>query len=253
MTKELTLDQIHEELLCQLRDIVAVCERHGIEYNLMCGTLLGSVRHKGFIPWDDDADLLMTRDNADKLLSLAKGEWHMLNDKIGLAMGIRPELWMAPFAYIDIFILDNTPQNILIRQIKLRLSQLLYSLIKCRGRIDAHKLKPFKSWCVLIPLAIFCSKDGWSKIWHKVSRWTNNRTNATQMSAYNDVASAMHRRYDKSDMNSMVHLEFEGHLFPAFAGYDNILKLCYGDYMSLPKKLHIHGIVDKISVSDQTK
>ena len=47
MKKELTLQEIHEELLEQLRDIVSVCERHGIEYNLMCGTLLGAVRHQG--------------------------------------------------------------------------------------------------------------------------------------------------------------------------------------------------------------
>ena len=45
MKREMTLEEIHGELLEQLRDITAVCERHGIEYNLMCGTLLGSVRH----------------------------------------------------------------------------------------------------------------------------------------------------------------------------------------------------------------
>ena len=62
MKRELTLEEIHEELLCQLRDITAVCDRNGIEYNLMCGTLLGCIRNKGFITWDDDVDRPMTRD-----------------------------------------------------------------------------------------------------------------------------------------------------------------------------------------------
>ena len=66
MKIEMTLDEIHEELLEQLRDITKICDAHGIEYNLMCGTLLGAVRHKGFIPWDDDVDLLMTREEFTK-------------------------------------------------------------------------------------------------------------------------------------------------------------------------------------------
>ena len=45
MKRELTLEEIHGELMCQLRDITKICDAHGIEYNLMCGTLLGAVRH----------------------------------------------------------------------------------------------------------------------------------------------------------------------------------------------------------------
>ncbi|MDD6051184.1 MAG: LicD family protein, partial [Clostridiales bacterium] len=63
---KLTLDEIHAELMEQLRDITRVCQAHGIEYNMMCGSLLGAVRHKGFIPWDDDIDLLMTREEFEK-------------------------------------------------------------------------------------------------------------------------------------------------------------------------------------------
>ena len=63
---ELNLQDIHAELLEQLRDITAVCNRHGIRYNMMCGSLLGTVRHKGFIPWDDDVDLLITREEFTK-------------------------------------------------------------------------------------------------------------------------------------------------------------------------------------------
>ena len=110
--KKLSLPEIHEELLCQLRDIVQVCDRHGIEYNLMCGTLLGAVRHKGFIPWDDDIDLLMTREQFTRFREVypkecdARFELTYLNTWTPRVMNRDPE---KAAAFTDFFILDPVP------------------------------------------------------------------------------------------------------------------------------------------------
>ena len=109
---KLTLDEIHAELLEQLRDITRVCQAHGIEYNMMCGSLLGAVRHKGFIPWDDDIDLLMTREEFEKFRRVyprecdRKFELTYLNTWTPRVMNRDPE---KAAAFTDFFILDRVP------------------------------------------------------------------------------------------------------------------------------------------------
>ena len=66
------LKRIQEKECYILESIVSICERNCIEYFLIGGTCLGAVRHNGFIPWDDDIDIGMTRENYDKFLSIAK-------------------------------------------------------------------------------------------------------------------------------------------------------------------------------------
>lgn len=68
-----TLDRLHAELLGILRDIDAVCREHGITYWLDGGTALGARRHCGFIPWDDDVDLGMPREDHERFLEIAPG------------------------------------------------------------------------------------------------------------------------------------------------------------------------------------
>ena len=72
--QEQYLSKVHFELLKIMDEIDRVCEKHDIQYYLIAGTLLGAVRHKGFIPWDDDLDIGMTRDNFDKFLSVCETE-----------------------------------------------------------------------------------------------------------------------------------------------------------------------------------
>ena len=131
--KKLSLPEIHEELLCQLRDIVQVCERHGIEYNLMCGTLLGAVRHKGFIPWDDDIDLLMTREQFTRFREIypkecdARFELTYLNTWTPRVMNRDPE---KAAAFTDFFILDPVPPEGMKRKLWFLTLHILQGMLK---------------------------------------------------------------------------------------------------------------------------
>lgn len=66
--------ELQEKVLSLLKQIDAICRENGIEYYLTAGTLIGALRHRGFIPWDDDADIIMTRNNFEKFLECTRGK-----------------------------------------------------------------------------------------------------------------------------------------------------------------------------------
>ncbi len=125
------LKELHHALLEILVDIDAVCRKYGIRYYLAYGTLLGAVRHQGFIPWDDDADIMMPRKDYDQFLNIAA---EALGEKYFVQYYKTERYYRHPFAkvrrngtaciiqdhrrirmhqgiFVDIFPLENIPTN----------------------------------------------------------------------------------------------------------------------------------------------
>ena len=130
---KLTLEQIHSELLEQLKDISRVCQKHQIPYNMMCGSLLGAVRHQGFIPWDDDIDLLFTREAFEQFRKIypkecdPRFELNYLDTWTPRVMNSDPALAEA---WTDCFILDAVPPAGLQRKIWFLRLHLLQGMLK---------------------------------------------------------------------------------------------------------------------------
>ena len=74
MSKEYDLTAVHQANLKMLKEIDRICRKYEIQYMLDAGTLLGAVRHKGFIPWDDDADVVFTRENYEQFARVVRKE-----------------------------------------------------------------------------------------------------------------------------------------------------------------------------------
>lgn len=139
-------------LLEMYKDIVSLCDKHGLVYMMGGGSCLGAIRHKGYIPWDDDLDLMMPRDSYETLIVLL--EKKALGDKYEYAspnnrtdckntflkiyrkdtfdVEITSETFPGPMGiYIDVFAMDYAPNNIFWRKIKGLISDLLQAICSC--------------------------------------------------------------------------------------------------------------------------
>ncbi len=242
--------QLH--LLDVLKEFDSLCKQHDIQYFLGYGTLLGAVRHGGFIPWDDDADIWMDRENYQKLEKLIKGEHHMLTKTLYVAMGIRPELWAPPYAYIDIFILDECPKNKFLAWIKECVIRWYYIMVKLSGRRDTKTpLGRFKKVWPLVPIAMIHSTDVWKKKYNKAARLFC-RKDAEMLQTTNAVMGDLALKYPRNTFVEAVEVEFEGYKFPIPVGWDEVLKITYGEYWVVPDAEHIQ-VHNFVSVYDNNQ
>ena len=259
-----TLKHIHDVELMILKDFIKFCEENDLTYFMYAGSLLGAIRHKGFIPWDDDLDVVMLRDEFEKfkrlyssnekyeLLSIESEEnYPYLFAKLTLKNTRFEEEWASQLEFdigfnIDVFVLDDLAEGKYKRYYQIMRS-FLYNRFMITSKIrlnDISFVSKVVSHSMYHILNFF--KANPAKLNKKCLNFLNRYSDANAKNVFDISANANEYPliYDKSDFKEVEKVKFEDIYVNVPTNYDKILTELYGDYMELPpeEKRYNHPI-----------
>lgn len=230
------------EVLCTFDDF---CREKNLTYSLAFGTLLGAVRHHGFIPWDDDVDVMMTR---EQYIEFEKyiGDKGKLTEKMYVRRRLKPEICISGLGMLDLFVVDYCPNGRMKQWVKRTTIQLVQRLYRCQAHVSAWKKGKrtrFRFWLVLVPFSFLHSDIGWQKVWDRVMTWFSDSSDGTNMCCYMANVRDIPVVYPSFAFEGIEEKQFENRNFPCITGYDEFLKKRYGNYMEIPNHIRNHGRV----------
>ncbi len=233
-----------------LREFDRVCKKYGLKYFLMYGSLLGAIRHKGIIPWDDDLDVAMFREDYEKFIDVAKNEFE---EPYFLQTPYTDEGYLYSFIkirnsnstavskafqyetfnqgiFLDIFPLDYCEPNelseqynrikelILINSIRMKMSHPDFEINDMERSIQVTKTNPMQVYEEI----------------QNIARKHNGKKDRYVTIAVFTVYDWKKSFFEKEDFVECSECDFEGIKVPIPKGYDKILTKLYGDYSKFP-------------------
>ncbi|MGN0371086.1 MAG: phosphorylcholine transferase LicD [Butyrivibrio sp.] len=247
-----SIEDVQKKIFKVMLYVDRVCREHNIVYFLSGGTLLGAIRHNGFIPWDDDADIMLPRSEYDKLLKVLKDN---PDDRFRFGSVETDKDWTRPWArvwdsttlvefdsikdsaigvYVDILPIDGIPTNRLLFKLhnyRIKFLNVLRNASMRENFLEGEKNKTLKKL-----LGKLTAKKGPYYYACKVNRVSGKMDYNTH--AYSGVSVLSHymdkERFETVWFSGTTEKDFCGHDFLIPEGYDNYLRQLYGDYMKLP-------------------
>lgn len=258
------LKQLHQCFLEMLRDFIDVCEKNHLCYMAAGGTALGAVRHKGFIPWDDDVDIIMPREDLNRLVEIFdqtmgdKYEMTSPNSKYFLESMItgfyKKNTLKSSFlthnmpspkgVHIDIFAIESVPENCVARRIKgitamllqyIGVSTLFYTFRSPEKKeffyqTTAGKIN-YRLRCFVGFLFSFRPYETWGNLF---DRFVRGPKDSSLWAVPTDIGHYFGHVMPKSVYYPPIKAEFEGMQINLPHDPDAYLKNQYGDYMKIP-------------------
>ena len=258
--------KLQDVLLQMLVVIDKVCNDNGLQYSLFYGTLLGAIRHEGFIPWDDDADIVMPRDDYEKLLKLPKSAWpegyflqspysekgsrfafaKLRKDGTTCLCEDHAHIKMHHGIFVDIFPLDRTTS---------RKKWLLWKIPRVFERATAFSCARLPtSMCWLKPLQkvwmrIF-SPSFFSRVANVIARNISGKGGVFLDTFQPDRSNVVAKGYTASLIFPVYRRAFEGNDLCVPCQAEELLESIYGNWKVIPseeKRIPIHskgGVID---------
>lgn len=252
--KKMTNPEIQNDILQILLEFDKFCKDNNLYYSLSGGTLLGAIRHKGFIPWDNDIDVCMPRPDYDRLIRtfplIYKNRYRLrcfergtfskpfikIVDQKTLVKEAHMEFSGEDALWIDVMPVDGLPDDKKETASIYKKAKLLRSF----GAYTSYQYDFYASvWWKKIfkPFVIFLFKlighkvfyDRLDKLGKKYPYDNFNYVGAITWGCY-----GVNEKMKKKEFENSTVVEFEGHMFPAFSCWDKYLRNLYGDYMELP-------------------
>ena len=251
MDQNVKLEDIWKVELEILDEVDRVCTENGLKYSLAYGTLLGAIRHQGFIPWDDDIDIMMPREDYEQLRSI----WNekakegfiiqdetMYDDYVNNFAKVRKDhTTFLQFeiertrsyhkgVFIDIFPGDRVAPKGVRR--KIQYAEFALNLLYNRGYTSSSKgLNGIaeKALLGMVPKRFHRRLSNF--MGRRSRRWNGDRT--AQLVFPNRMGCCKFY-YPRDSFDRLTRMEFEGKYYSAFVDADSVLRIEFGDYMQLP-------------------